>query len=56
MILNEQQIDELAEVAGPLINWLNDNCHPHVVAIVTPDRIELNEGVCSVPVTDYIHD
>ena len=56
MILTKEQIKELEEVSRPLIKWLNDNCHPHVTAIVDPGRVELTEGVASISITDYIKD
>ena len=56
MILTEQQQQELETASRPLIEWLNKNCHPHVTAIVEPGRVELMEGVCSIPIEDYIPD
>lgn len=56
MILNEQQQKEFEVKARPLIKWLNENCHPHVVAIVDPARAALTEGVYSIPIEDYIPD
>jgi len=56
MILNEQQLKEFEAAARPLIEWLNKNCHPHVVAIVEPGRVKLTEGVCSILINDYIPD
>jgi hypothetical protein len=56
MVLTEQQQKELESVSRPLIEWLNKNCHPHVTAIVEPGRVELLEGVCSIPIEDYIPD
>ena len=56
MILNLDQQKDFETAARPLIKWLNENCHPHVVAIVEPGRAELTEGVCSVVVEDYIKD
>jgi hypothetical protein len=32
------------EVALPLMQWLNDNCHPHCTVIVDSERAELMEG------------
>jgi len=55
-ILNDRQRKEFEEAARPLVKWLNDNCHPHVVAIIEPDRIELNEGIYATPIPDYIKD
>ena len=56
MILTEQQRKDFEMAARPLVAWLNENCHPHVVAIIEPDRASLSEGVCSTPITDYIRD
>lgn len=56
MILTEKQRLELGEAARPLIKWLCENCHPHVTAIVGPGRVELMEGVSSIPIEDYILD
>ena len=47
MILTQEQIDALREAAMPLMQWLNDNCHPHCTAIVDSERIELVEGLAT---------
>jgi hypothetical protein len=56
MRLNEKQFAELRAVAAPLVKWLNDNCHPHVVAIVDPMRVQLLEGIASQPIEEFIKD
>lgn len=56
MILSEQQQTEFEAATRPLVKWLNENCHPHVTAIIDPGRAELVEGVFSTPITDYIRD
>jgi len=56
MILDIEKQKEFTEAARPLIKWLNENCHPHVTAVITTDRAELSEGVYSVPIKDYIKD
>jgi hypothetical protein len=56
MILNEAQRKELEELSRPLLAWINDNLHPHVLVILEPDRVQLFEGVCSTPIKDYIKD
>lgn len=56
MILTEQQQKELEAVSRPLIEWLNKNCHPHITAIVEPGGVELLEGVCHIPIKNYIPD
>ena len=56
MILNQEQITEFREAAKPLVEWLNENCHPHVIVIVDPGRAMLTEGVCSQPIEEYWKD
>jgi hypothetical protein len=56
MILDDAKQKEFEEKARPVIAWLNDNCHPHVVAIITPSSSELLEGVYYFPTDDYIKD
>lgn len=56
MILNEQQCKEFEAEARPLIEWLNNNCHPHVIAIIDPACAILTESVYSVPIEDYIEE
>ena len=47
MTLTEEQLTELRAAAMPLMQWLNDNCHPHVVAIIDSEHIELVEGLAT---------
>jgi len=47
---------ELEVLSIPVIEWLDINCHPHVLLIIDPDGFTLNEGVYHCPVTDYILD
>jgi len=56
MILTEDQRSSFEEAAKPMIKWLCENCHPHVTAIIEPDRAELHEGVCSIPCNEFIKD
>ena len=56
MILSKDKIDEFQEAAKPLIKWLNENCHPHVTAVVECGSAELSEGVCRVVVEEFIKD
>jgi hypothetical protein len=56
MVLNEQERKAFDEVVRPLVKWLNENCHPHVVAVIEPYRASLHEGVYSTPVEDFIPD
>ncbi len=43
-----RKLEELKEVAKPLIKYLCENYHPHVTAIVTPTGVEVMEGLQSV--------
>jgi hypothetical protein len=47
MTLTEKQLTELRTAAMPLMQWLNDNCHPHVAAIIDSEHIELVEGLAT---------
>ena len=47
MILTDQQLKTLREAAMPLMQWLNDNCHPHCTAVVDSEHIELHEGIAT---------
>ena len=56
MIATKEQITEFETVCRPVIQWLNDNCHPHVTAIIDCGSAELVESVCRIPIEDYIKD
>ncbi|GAB6121638.1 hypothetical protein [Dysgonomonas termitidis] len=48
---------ELREAALPLIKFLNEKHHPHAIAIVSVDSVEIMEGVCIVNnINDFIND
>ena len=40
------EIETLREAALPLMQWLNDNCHPHCTVMVDSERIELKMRSC----------
>lgn len=56
MTLTEQQRKEFEAVTRPVIEWLNNNCHPHVAAMIEPTSAELVEGVTYYPTNDYVRD
>jgi len=57
MIFTKKQQEEFEKVARPVIQFLNENCHPHVTAIITPVRAEMLEGVCGTgEILDYVKD
>jgi hypothetical protein len=47
MILTKEQLVQLRLAALPLMQWINDNCHPHVSAILDSEHIELLEGLAT---------
>ena len=56
MILGEDKREQFEEACKPLVEFLNDNCHPHVTVVVTPSSAELSEGVCHVLIQEFIKD
>lgn len=56
MIFNENQRKEFERIARLLIEFINDNCHPHVVVVVDNMSAELSEGVCAFSTDDYLKD
>lgn len=49
------ELERVRKAAEPLIKLLNEECHPHVTAIVTPTSVEILESVCSVvKIYDFI--
>lgn len=47
MKITLDQLETLREAALPLMQWLNDNCHPHCTVMVDSERIELVEGLAT---------
>ena len=43
MKLTGQQIGKMMLVAGPLMDWLQANCHPHCHIIINGNRVEIVE-------------
>ena len=54
--MTTEEIAEFERLARPLIEWLNNNRHPHHTIVITPNSVELLEGVVSIPVHDYVRD
>lgn len=48
MNLTPEQQAELQALVRPLQEWMNSNCHPHVVALVDSENMELLEGITTV--------
>ena len=56
MIFTNEQQKEFEAITRPVIKFLNDNCHPHVLVIITPTSAELVSGVCAYQTDDYLKD
>ena len=57
MLANEISRVEFEQLARAMMEFLCNNCHPHVTVIITPTGAELLEGVMSTgPILDYIKD
>jgi len=56
MVLTPEQRKEFETVTRPVIEFLNNNCHPNVSVTVDCTRAELSEGVCSFHTEDYLRD
>jgi len=56
MVFTKKQFEEFKEAAKPLVKFLNDNCHPHVIAIVSVDRAEILASSGMVGIEEYIKD
>ena len=54
--MNKEQLEEFEKLTRPVIEWLNNNHHPHVHVLIDPGRASLLEGIYSFPTEDYIKD
>jgi len=55
--MTPEQRESFTQAARPLIEWLNQNGHPHYTVVVTPTNAELLEGRISTgPILDYVRD
>jgi hypothetical protein len=57
MPLTKEQCKEFEEKARPLMEWLNENFHPYVTAIVSHTSAELTDCIASTgEILDYVKD
>ena len=56
MILTKEQLEEFEEATKPLMKFLCDNFHPHVIIIVERNRAEILESSASIICSDFIKD
>lgn len=52
MKLTRDQTESLKQAAQPLIDWMNDNCHPQCEAHVDQTSVEIVESVAKVYAPD----
>lgn len=55
-MMTKEQIEEFEKTAKPMVKWLNENMHPHVMVVITPVGAELLEAKVFIPVEEYIKD
>lgn len=56
MTLNEDQREQFEKAVRPIMEFLNNNCHPHVTVVIDGTHAELSEGVCAFTTMDYVKD
>jgi hypothetical protein len=56
MTLTQKQSTGLLKASRPLMKWLNKNCHPHCLALVSHASTELMEGIAREQTMDYVLD
>lgn len=54
--MTTEQTKKLEELARPMIEFLNDEFHPHVQVIIEPGGVKLTQDITFIPITDYIKD
>ena len=54
--MTKEQRDQFEAVTRPVIEFLNNNCHPHVTVVIDPTSAELSQGVCAFTTMDYVKD
>jgi hypothetical protein len=54
MILTHEQMIEFETVTKPVMEFLNNNCHPHVTVTINTTSSELSEGVCGFTTREYL--
>ena len=56
MIVTEEQRQSMLEASKPLMQWMNENCHPHCTAHVDCNTVELTEGVAMNRTNEFLKD
>lgn len=56
MTITKEKSDEMLEAAKQLIQWMNQNCHPHCECIVDLTTVRLVEGIAMNKTEEFIKD
>jgi len=56
MILTPEQREEYYKVVKPVMEWLNNNCYPHVHVIIDCTSAELSEGIAAYNSMEFVKD
>ena len=56
MTITKEQSEQILEAAKPLIQWINENCHPHTKITVDHTSVELMEGVATNRTVEFLKD
>lgn len=56
MILTKEQAEQLLEASKPLMKFLAENFHPHVIVLVENDNAQIVECSARVQCNDFIQD
>ena len=54
--MNDEKRKEFEAVTRPVIEWLCNNCHPHVAVIIEPTSAVLYEGQIAHNTYDFVKD
>jgi len=52
----DKERKEFGEVTKPVIKWLDENCHPHVMVVIDPTSAVLCECEMSVITKEFLRD
>ena len=54
--MEKEKRDKFEKLAKPLMQFINDNCNPHVSIIITYDSAEVLYGETAIHTDEYIKD
>lgn len=54
--LTDEQRKEFEAVVKPVMKFLNEHFHPHVMVTIDPSRAELLEGQCATVTDEFVKD